>query len=176
MPIVHGAMHIGRSWSGHILEDACPCVQEPCGLVLADDAHDLCHEHPESRTKTIRQMHAAELCPALPAGDAWGRAEYERYRTDLGAPHWRLLSAEDKGSWRAQAARSQGDRLQIMNGWLVRTGGDCCCAAPAGEAHGPHCGTEPLMGVEELALDLLRLGVGRRAKSYQPSVPRGGTS
>ena len=28
--------HVGRSWTTHELEDACPCPQAPCGLVLFD--------------------------------------------------------------------------------------------------------------------------------------------
>jgi hypothetical protein len=59
--------HMGRAWSGHEIEDACPCEQEPCGLVATPDPE--CVQH--SRAKTIRQSHPAESCPALGAGITW---------------------------------------------------------------------------------------------------------
>jgi hypothetical protein len=59
--------HIGRAWSGHEIEDACPCEQEPCGLVATPDPS--CVQH--SRTKTIRQSHRADQCAALGAGITW---------------------------------------------------------------------------------------------------------
>lgn len=59
--------HAGRAWSGHEIEDACPCPQEPCGLVSTPDPD--CVQH--SRTKTIRQSHRADQCPALGAGIKW---------------------------------------------------------------------------------------------------------
>lgn len=53
--------HVGRSWSGAPLEDACPCPQEPCGLVVLGRAHPACAEH--NGRKTIRQSHRAQDCP-----------------------------------------------------------------------------------------------------------------
>lgn len=35
-------LHVGRTWTGHAIEDACPCPQEPCGLV------DISHAHPDA--------------------------------------------------------------------------------------------------------------------------------
>jgi hypothetical protein len=46
--------HIGRSWSGHPLEDGCPCPKAPCGLVDMDRTE---------RSKSIRQSHPASECP-----------------------------------------------------------------------------------------------------------------
>lgn len=57
-------MHIGRSWQGTRLEDACPCPKAPCGLVIAEEAVDECAEHPWHRLKTMRQGHADDRCPA----------------------------------------------------------------------------------------------------------------
>jgi hypothetical protein len=59
------AIHIGRSWSGHPLEDNCPCPKAPCGLVDMDQTDPACLEHPAERVKSIRQSHAASACPAL---------------------------------------------------------------------------------------------------------------
>ena len=56
-------MHVGRSWTGHHLEDSCPCPQEPCGLVSISKADPSCPEHPEMRAKTIRRSHPASECP-----------------------------------------------------------------------------------------------------------------
>ncbi|MFJ8992652.1 hypothetical protein ACIRQH_19925 [Streptomyces sp. NPDC102279] len=51
--------HFGRSWSGHDLEDACPCTKAPCGLVAEVAAE--CTEH--NGTKSTRQSHPADACP-----------------------------------------------------------------------------------------------------------------
>lgn len=56
--------HFGRSWTGTPLEDICPCGKAPCGLVDEALVDEECLQHPFSRTKTIRQMHQAENCPA----------------------------------------------------------------------------------------------------------------
>lgn len=60
-------MHIGRSWSGHPLEDDCPCPKAPCGLVDMDRTDPTCPEHPAERCKSIRQSHPASACPAVRA-------------------------------------------------------------------------------------------------------------
>lgn len=56
--------HVGRSWSGHGLEDECPCPQAACGLVDTDDIVEECTEHPMRAAKTIRQHHYSHQCPA----------------------------------------------------------------------------------------------------------------
>ena len=55
--------HIGRSWTGHEIEDDCPCPKGVCGLVatIIDD----CPQHSRLAAKTIRQSHHAAACPAL---------------------------------------------------------------------------------------------------------------
>lgn len=56
--------HRGRSWTGHPLEDECPCEQEACGLVDASRAHPDCDQHsPTQRPRSMRQGHRAEECP-----------------------------------------------------------------------------------------------------------------
>jgi len=57
-----GRWHNGCAWTGHDIEDACPCPQEPCGLVSAP-APD-CPQHSLTAGKSIRQSHPAEICPA----------------------------------------------------------------------------------------------------------------
>lgn len=56
-------MHVGRSWTGTELEDACPCPKQPCGLVVPAEAAEECTQHPPKRVKTIRQAHPADRCP-----------------------------------------------------------------------------------------------------------------
>lgn len=57
--------HIGRTFSGHRIEDACPCPQEPCGLVAQDRVVEGCTQHNVRYAKTIRQGHLANLCPSV---------------------------------------------------------------------------------------------------------------
>lgn len=54
-------MHIGRSFTGHPLEDDCPCVKAPCGLVEVEDED--CPQHSWRAAKTIRQTHMSTDCP-----------------------------------------------------------------------------------------------------------------
>ncbi|MEU2180257.1 hypothetical protein [Streptomyces thermolilacinus] len=56
--------HIGRSWTGHEIEDNCPCPKAPCGLVPQDQVTETCREHHWSTAPTIRQSHPATHCPA----------------------------------------------------------------------------------------------------------------
>ena len=58
--------HIGRSWTGHHIEDACPCPKAPCGLVDAMTIDPDCNQHSMTAAKSIRQMHRADDCPAQP--------------------------------------------------------------------------------------------------------------
>jgi hypothetical protein len=55
--------HIGRSWSGSVLENECPCPKAPCGLVPDDQTVPECPEHAPERCKTMRQRHLAATCP-----------------------------------------------------------------------------------------------------------------
>jgi len=54
--------HVGRSWAGHSIEDACICDQEPCGLVSHENPE--CDQHGMKAARTLRQHHSAEKCPA----------------------------------------------------------------------------------------------------------------
>ncbi|MFZ5850343.1 MAG: hypothetical protein ACOYY2_02975 [Actinomycetota bacterium] len=58
-------VHIGRDWAGHAVEDACCCVQAPCGLVAIRRVNANCAEHDPGAT--IRQGHPAADCPGRPA-------------------------------------------------------------------------------------------------------------
>lgn len=55
-------MHVGRSWTGHPLEDDCPCVQVACGLVSIPGSDPICPEHGVAAFKTLRQGHFADEC------------------------------------------------------------------------------------------------------------------
>jgi hypothetical protein len=57
------AYHVGRSFSGSTIEDACPCPQEPCGLIRMDRARAGCLQHALGRAKTMRQAHPGGECP-----------------------------------------------------------------------------------------------------------------
>lgn len=59
--------HVGRAFTGHDVEDECPCPKEPCQLVNLADAHPDCAQH--TGTKTIRQAHLASQCPG--GNDTW---------------------------------------------------------------------------------------------------------
>lgn len=56
-------LHMGRSWTGHGIEDACPCPQESCGLVDLDRVSPDCDQHPVEHGRTLRQVHIIDECP-----------------------------------------------------------------------------------------------------------------
>lgn len=60
------SMHIGRSFTGTRIEDACPCEKAPCGLVDTTGIDPECTQHPWQRGNTIRQQHQPEDCPGHP--------------------------------------------------------------------------------------------------------------
>jgi hypothetical protein len=55
-------MHMGRSWTGNVLEKDCPCPKAACGLV-AGWSED-CDQHRPSASRTMRQVHTLARCPA----------------------------------------------------------------------------------------------------------------
>ena len=61
--IVPADWHYGRQWSGHLIEDECPCTQAPCGLVAGFLVATDCPQHAPKAAKTMRQGHEAEKCP-----------------------------------------------------------------------------------------------------------------
>lgn len=67
--------HMGRSWDGHPLEDACPCPVEACGLVSSPDP--ACEQHGHSFARTMRQGHRASDCPAAEAAQPAPLDEHE---------------------------------------------------------------------------------------------------
>ena len=62
--------HIGRSFTGHHIEDQCPCPQEKCGLVDSEKVHKDCDQHKMWAAKTIRQGHPAAECWTLGKGSS----------------------------------------------------------------------------------------------------------
>jgi hypothetical protein len=63
---VTAGFHIGRGWEGHEIEDACPCPQEPCGLVDLGRAADDCDQHHPLKARSTRQGHSLANCPGPP--------------------------------------------------------------------------------------------------------------
>lgn len=62
--------HIGRAWTGHAAEDACPCPQAPCGLAIMGAGPGDCPEHGWVKAKSMRQIHDASDCPARQSQEA----------------------------------------------------------------------------------------------------------
>lgn len=58
--------HIGRAWTGHDIEDRCPCPQEACGLVAEDKIDPSCPEHAIEQGRTTRSTHRESSCPGAP--------------------------------------------------------------------------------------------------------------
>ena len=59
-------VHVGRSWVGHDLEDACSCGKAPCGLVDSELIDGSCPQHALGAAKTMRQIHGAGACTHTP--------------------------------------------------------------------------------------------------------------
>lgn len=57
--------HIGRSFTGNLLEEHCPCGNAPCGLVDTALIDAECVQHGPSVNRTLRQLHPADACPAV---------------------------------------------------------------------------------------------------------------
>lgn len=55
-------LHVGRSWAGTQLEDACACEKGPCGLAVFGSDPD-CPQHSLAACKTMRQGHVSTSCP-----------------------------------------------------------------------------------------------------------------
>lgn len=66
-----GEIHMGRSWTGHELEDQCPCLKERCGLVSDRGIDPECPQHGYMAARTMRQLHDARHCPGRPALARW---------------------------------------------------------------------------------------------------------
>lgn len=62
LPPVRG-WHAGRARHDTDAEDACPCPQEPCGLVNLARTAPGCRQHRPAWARTIRQWHPANRCP-----------------------------------------------------------------------------------------------------------------
>ena len=61
-------LHLGRSFSGHWLEDDCPCPQEGCGLISGRRVSPDCDQHRRGSSKTMRQIHHESKCPGVHRG------------------------------------------------------------------------------------------------------------
>ncbi|MFD3835344.1 hypothetical protein ACFWWC_03680 [Streptomyces sp. NPDC058642] len=74
-PVMTGHHHYGRAWTGHEIEDACPCIKAPCGLVA--QSVPWCTQH--RADKSTRQSHPADSCPGPDQTVALPRTERERW-------------------------------------------------------------------------------------------------
>lgn len=81
-------LHLGRSWSGTDLEDGCPCLKAPCGLVVSTGTAPDCVEHGYLHPpRTMRQGHPVERCPAVTVLEPHHRQA--RFRSDEEFEAWR---------------------------------------------------------------------------------------
>lgn len=68
------SLHMGRDWTGHAVEDECPCPKAACGLAVPDgQPPGSCDQHNPASifdSKTMRQVHGDENCPARGRIDA----------------------------------------------------------------------------------------------------------
>lgn len=62
---IETTLHVGRSFTGHPIEDSCPCPKAECGLVPIAQASAECDQHGFYTGKTIRQGHPAANCPGV---------------------------------------------------------------------------------------------------------------
>ena len=85
------ALHIGRSFTTHDLEDFCPCPQEPCGLVNTATIDPDCSQHSLGASKTMRQAHSAEACPGEDAMNTTTPKPEVKQHTSLSDKVYRLL-------------------------------------------------------------------------------------
>ncbi|MFE6284385.1 hypothetical protein [Streptomyces sp. NPDC057877] len=79
-PVMTGHHHYGRAWVGHEIEDACPCIKAPCGLVAQSVPE--CTQH--RADKSTRQSHPAASCPGPDQTVAVPRTE-RSYWVDIAA-------------------------------------------------------------------------------------------
>lgn len=68
-----GHLHMGRAWTGHAIEDDCPCDQAACGLAVPGNNPDrVCDQHNPADwrdARTMRRIHTADQCPSHTIGD-----------------------------------------------------------------------------------------------------------
>lgn len=108
MSVTNG--HMGRAWSGHSIEDACPCPQEECGLVSTPDPS--CGQHAYAAGKSMRQIHSAENCPSKDEAAA-KRFYYQHFRNERVLPRpWDLQSPYVQNWWRSYARRNSTQEAQ----------------------------------------------------------------
>ncbi|NUS82998.1 MAG: hypothetical protein HOY75_09640 [Streptomyces sp.] len=88
-PVMTGQHHYGRAWAGHEIEDACPCIKAPCGLVAQSVPE--CTQH--RADKSTRQSHPADACPGPDQTTAVPRTERSHW-ADIAAA---LNAAVDAG-------------------------------------------------------------------------------
>lgn len=74
--------HMGRSWTGHHMEDECPCPQEACGLIARDKVAEDCPQHYFGRSKTMRSIHRVADCERIVAENKAEAEKLAEHSTD----------------------------------------------------------------------------------------------
>lgn len=104
--------HVGRSFTGHGLEDECPCPQAPCGLVEMGTVDPKCPQHTWTAAKTMRQGHPAKHCPDLSPRD-WAAAQLENLD-----PVIAYMESTVEDSWNLDTVRSKDGSRNCFFGHL----------------------------------------------------------
>lgn len=104
--------HMGRAFTGHAIEDACPCSKAPCGLVDFDKVDQTCRQHAFTSAKTIRQGHAHRDCPDLSPSE-WAAAQLVNLDTVIA-----YMEATDEDAWNLNTVRSKDGTKNCFFGHL----------------------------------------------------------
>lgn len=110
--------HIGRSFEGHTMEDACPCPQAACGLVTMKTALPDCPQHAFGAAKTMRQGHPDRDCPALSPRE-WAEAQLVNLDTVIA-----YMEATEEDAWNLDTVRSKDGAKNCFFGHLFNMSPD----------------------------------------------------
>ena len=125
--------HIGRSFQGHILEDACPCIKAPCGLAVRERINLRCDQHAVVAAKTIRQSHQGDQCPGS------GHPALTREEFEAGAPevhHGVALCEDENGNFiYAYGHRGKSVMARAINAYDKSTAGESFGTNPGDVVH-----------------------------------------
>jgi hypothetical protein len=110
--------HMGRAFTGHAIEDTCPCPKTACGLITMDTADQDCPQHAFTAAKTMRQGHQERDCPALSPVD-WAAAQLENLDTVIA-----YMESTDEDAWNLNTVRSKDGTKNCFFGHLFNMSPD----------------------------------------------------
>lgn len=110
--------HMGRSFEGHTIEDACPCPKAACGLVNFNEVDQDCPQHAFTAAKTMRQGHPGRDCATLSPRD-WAAAQLENLDTVIA-----YMEATDEDAWNLDTVRSKDGTKNCFFGHLFNMSAD----------------------------------------------------